>query len=64
MYKHIRLAIVDDDNADASQLYTKRHMARMLKEHYGDCIYFTPQAGSDDVIGFKNHCERIVRKKV
>ena len=29
----IRLASVDDDNADASQLYTKRHMARMLKEH-------------------------------
>ena len=39
----IRLANVDNDHTDVSLLYTKSHMARMLKEHYGDCIYFTPR---------------------
>ena len=58
----IRLANVDDDNTDISLLYTKKYLACLLKEHYGDCIYFTPWAGSDDVIRSKYYCELTVQK--
>lgn len=48
---------------DEKMLYTKEYLRELLRKRYPDTVYFASRAGREDVVGFTNMCDLIIRDK-
>ena len=61
--KEFRRKVIETcEEEDKAKVYDARYVKKLLKNRYGDFIWFSENVGKESLICFKNMAEYIVRK--